>query len=315
MPGFQRPVFILGAGATKACGGPLTNEILPWVFRTGPDSPLISGDREMMLSRLGDFLQTCFCVPRGSPDPKPTDFPDLPLLMSVLDDAIDRGHQFGDYTTPRLREVRGWLAFAIAEVIKWSLEDRVVDGRTGLRSLAHEDLLGPFYARALRGGERIEPTVVSFNFDLIVDNAMVRLGEPLPGKHFGALPDYCCDVATEAYRKRRDDCFGRLLKPHGSLNWMFCPACKQLDLFYGDGKLPGSFFAKAIPEFWAETGGTDPYSCKGTPCRRGAECKGEVAPVLITPTQAKDYRNPHITRVWYETERALQRADRVVIVG
>jgi hypothetical protein len=25
----EKPIIILGAGATKACGGPLTNEILP----------------------------------------------------------------------------------------------------------------------------------------------------------------------------------------------------------------------------------------------------------------------------------------------
>lgn len=30
MPG---EIVVLGAGATKACGGPLTNEILPWAFR------------------------------------------------------------------------------------------------------------------------------------------------------------------------------------------------------------------------------------------------------------------------------------------
>ena len=28
----RHPVIILGAGATKACGGPLTNEILPAVL-------------------------------------------------------------------------------------------------------------------------------------------------------------------------------------------------------------------------------------------------------------------------------------------
>jgi hypothetical protein len=36
---------------------------------------------------------------------------------------------------------------------------------------------------------------------------------------------------------------------------------------------------------------------------------------LITPTYRKDYRNPHVARIWYEAERALQRANRVIFVG
>ena len=29
--------------------------------------------------------------------------------------------------------------------------------------------------------------------------------------------------------------------------------------------------------------------------------------VMITPTRAKDYRNPHIQTIWYQAERALRR--------
>jgi hypothetical protein len=36
---------------------------------------------------------------------------------------------------------------------------------------------------------------------------------------------------------------------------------------------------------------------------------------LITPTHRKDYRNPHLARVWYEAERILQRANRVIFVS
>jgi hypothetical protein len=305
MPAFTNPVFILGAGATKACGGPLTGEILPWAFRQGPDSPLMSGDREQMLSRLGGFLGGCFHAPRNAAEPRPEDFPDLPLLMSLIDDAVDRGLQIGRYSPDDLREVRGWLDFAVAEVIRWSLEDRVHPGGRGMTANPHEPLLEPFYTRA--GPDAVAPTVVSFNYDLIADNAMVLLGE----RFGGWMPDYVCDVATEAYRRRRGQFFGRLLKPHGSLNWMFCPACQQLDLYY-DTK--GRIFAKAIAEFWDETGSTDPFRCTGTGCRH-TPCPGRVRPVLITPTQGKDYRNPHIARVWAQTEQALRRADRAVIIG
>jgi hypothetical protein len=37
--------------------------------------------------------------------------------------------------------------------------------------------------------------------------------------------------------------------------------------------------------------------------------------VLITPTQIKDYRNPHVTKVWTLAEQALRNAERAIIVG
>jgi len=45
------------------------------------------------------------------------------------------------------------------------------------------------------------------------------------------------------------------------------------------------------------------------------ECQTRLRPILITPTYRKDYRNPHLARIWYDAERALQRANRVIFVG
>jgi hypothetical protein len=40
-----------------------------------------------------------------------------------------------------------------------------------------------------------------------------------------------------------------------------------------------------------------------------------VRPVMITPTQKKDYRNPHIGQVWYKAEELLRSASTAVFVG
>ena len=40
-----------------------------------------------------------------------------------------------------------------------------------------------------------------------------------------------------------------------------------------------------------------------------------MRPVMITPTRTKDYRNPHIQKVWYEAERMLRQADQVYFIG
>ena len=56
----------------------------------------------------------------------------------------------------------------------------------------------------------------------------------------------------------------------------------------------------------------DKYTTGGAPCR---DCGATVRPVLITPTALKDYRNPHIARVWYEAARDLREAERAIFVG
>jgi len=55
-------VIFLGAGATKACGGPLTNEILPAILADAP-----AADPAGRLPRLHQFLQDQFHISANSP--------------------------------------------------------------------------------------------------------------------------------------------------------------------------------------------------------------------------------------------------------
>ena len=66
----EKPVIILGAGATKACGGPLTDEILPAALNgeMEHDNPnTLVEDREELLSLSSRFLTECFNVPNTRP--------------------------------------------------------------------------------------------------------------------------------------------------------------------------------------------------------------------------------------------------------
>jgi hypothetical protein len=127
----------------------------------------------------------------------------------------------------------------------------------------------------------------------------------------GAFPSYKCDIATDIYRNRPDR-FGALLKVHGSLNWLYCPNYHRLDLAISES---GRHFVKALDELWWQSEDArlvNRYRCTGAPC---PNCGQHVRPVMITPTQKKDYRNPHIARIWYEAERALRQAERAVFIG
>lgn len=284
-------VVIFGAGATKACGGPLTNEILPYAFKHARDI-----ERENFLELLESFLVENFHLPKQQSRRTEKSFPSLPLLIGLVDIALDRKHSFGpQWSAERLQDLRRSLDYVIFAVIEHALR-RIRNHYLTLLDRLYRDSLGP-------------PMLISLNYDIIADNALMALAER---RESFAFPDYGCDVATPTYRESRR--FGQLYKLHGSLNWLYCPACQRLDLGTSESSRRT---VKAIDVLYREERSGrgdlhDRYSCHGSPC---PDCETYVDPVLISPTHMKDYRNPHITQTWYHADRALRRADRVIIAG
>lgn len=274
-------VVLFGAGATKACGGPLTNEILPQSFEPTVRSEI---EREYYIDLLDKFLIQNFHLPQRQEDRTESDYPALPLLLSLVDTAIDRKQPMGpNWPVDVLRDVRRALQYMVFALLEYKL-----------RRLTHnyyKDLLA-----ALMGDG--PPTVISLNYDIIVDNALVALSD--------CLPEYGCDIDTKLYRDRPHG--ATLLKIHGSLNWSYCPGCNRLDL--GVAASGGTY--KMLQELYQSDPLEARYSCHGFPC---PQCTTFVEPVLITPTQLKDYRNPHVAKVWTLAEQALRSAERAIIVG
>ena len=284
----ERTVIVFGAGATKACGGPLTAEILKRAFLNE-----YAIDREDFLGTLHDFLSSNFH------DTGPDEYPPLPLLISLLDTAIDRKHAFdAEWNAERLMAVRVALDYIIFAVLDHDLQR--------IQTNPYRDLLEKLYP-----DQNADATCISLNYDIIADNSLTRFCEER-GHDQNPFPNYQCDVATPGYRDRVGP--ATLLKLHGSLNWLYCPSCSALDVRMSPS---GRAFSKALGDLYVEqeaTGGSleAGLSCHGRPC---AYCGAEVQPVLISPTYFKDYRNPHISRIWYSADQTLRKAERCIIVG
>jgi hypothetical protein len=295
----DKPIIILGAGATKACGGPLTDDILAAALngQMEHDAKTLIQDREELLQLTSRFLADCFNVPIGNSPVRKEDCPSLPMVLSMLRRSVETGLPLGNWEGDRLIKARRAIEYAIFSVIEASLR------RIPSNKEFHRKLLEPLY----RNG--IEPTVVSLNYDVIVDNAMFKLSDKYQRSR---PPDYCVKISTQRYANfTARGTFGRLLKIHGSLNWLYCDRCKRLDLFVSEGMRT----AKALDELYHSIQNNDAYSCRGTPCRNRPQCDGFISPILITPTYVKDYENPHIERAWQEAERSMKEANRAIIIG
>jgi hypothetical protein len=281
MPG---TVIILGAGATKSVDtrAPETKDLLPGVYKK--------------IDQLGqehfrDFLKDVFHV---SPDAAAQDFPGLPMLMSLLDTALDRKQPLqANWDAARMRHA---VEVGIFEV----LEDVLKMAPTN----NHYELLQKVYPN------RGEPYVISLNYDLVIDAAMMHHSANVIANVTNYyFPNYYADIQTEFYRAAAQR-FGTLLKLHGSLNWLYCTTCQHLEIGASESMKWMTVAGKALGEVAVDL--------KAALLTDGSECpvcKTKMRPLLITPTHMKDYRNPHLGQVWYHAERVLRQCDRAIIVG
>jgi hypothetical protein len=86
----------------------LTDEILPQAFQAIDSYPGI--EREGFLELVNHFLIEYHHVPKEIDDRKIEDYPQLPLLLALLETAIDRGESLGNAWPPdQLKHVRAGL--------------------------------------------------------------------------------------------------------------------------------------------------------------------------------------------------------------
>jgi hypothetical protein len=294
---YKNPAFIFGAGATKACGGPLTNEILPKAFRLAEDNNPSGTFNKQRLSLVNSFLVQIFHVPPDIGSRQNEDYPALPLVLELLDTAIDKKQSLGaTWELEKLMEVRTNIEYIIFALIEYTL-----------RSLKHNYFLD--LLRSIRDIQIETIGILSLNYDIIIDNTICNFGDDRGQSLFA---DYGIDIQTEYYHRAAK--FGRLYKLHGSLNWLYCPSCHRLELKLSQA---GTETSKAVHEFYSSSheNSLNSYYEGGTGFSRCPECYAAFHPILITPTHLKDYRNPHIARIWYEAERLLRQADRAFIIG
>ncbi len=273
-------VLFLGAGATKSCGGPLTDEILPAVLAAPDPSPSPAS--------LSNFFGSLFHVSPGSP---PDQFPSLPLVMSLIDTALDRRQTFHpDWDPQKMSDLRQAIELRIFDL----LEEQLYKAPTN----NHWQLLQTVYPAPS------EPCVISTNYDLIIDTAMMSVSETRTPE--GRLPDYRVHLSTPFYSAEGGR-FGTLLKLHGSLNWLYCRTCQRMEVGASESsrflKVLGRVVGPSIKQSYTPDGNRCPV------------CNTHMRPLLIAPSHLKDYRNPHLAQVWYEAERVLREADRAVFIG
>lgn len=150
------------------------------------------------------------------------------------------------------------------------------------------------YHGALASSLGENDTVISFNYDLLMDIALYLNSphwDPISGYGLKAVPA-CRDTSLPAF------CGSKvlLLKPHGSFNWVVCRTCGNfyvLPFAQNSTSLKWTSFKSFFPE------------PQGHYLER----------LLIPPTLKKDIHGKAMQLIWTRALNALKNAGRIVVIG
>jgi len=310
----EKTVYILGAGFSAPAGGPDQAKLIERIFDL-PDTDAKTSDAKKTLE---DFLVTVMSVDRV----KRAEV-NLEDIYTPIDRCLADGLSLRDKSPAKLQELRSKIEYLISLAIDKSFDDRAARNptcRNYVTSFA-EYLVNLASVRAAKASgaasaeeaKAYDPfSIISLNWDIVLDKAIYQaLGnkDHLDGDYdpFGVV-DYCCYISSieKTERRIRTGLWSlgargynvKLLKIHGSMNWLQCSHCQQLFVSFDEKvNIPNFINAKV--------------------CRRCSKfgVNATLQGSLVMPTFLKDLSNFQIKLVWQNAAVELMEADRLVFIG
>ena len=267
----SKTVYFLGAGATKDAA---------------PDAPT---NKDLVKKALTDFVKSedaqalldFIAVLFHRADPVIDN-----QIWNLLDYIIQQGKSpCSKYNLEQIIELRKRLLHLIIQEFQKSLE--IAEPRI------HE-----MFVEKIKDSDS---SIISTNYDILIDSALsktigLNYGPKARTWIVGGLDDIGGFQRPAIYQPGFPLNQGRiaLLKIHGSLNWLYCSKCDEVDVTIDKGAV------RTV---------TGDYYCFNK------HCTNKYESLLITPTMFKNYENRFIRETWECAEKALIDADRLVFIG
>ena len=297
----MKTVYILGAGFSAEAGAPTQEELISEAFRLHAlNSDHFDKDKFQLFE---DFLLNQLNVPRENFDQVL-----LEDIFTPIDRCLSEGSQFRGVGLDKIIAVREAVFYIVGKTIQLLLAESTHDQ-------SYIDTFAAYLTRLssqrsdYQYNYRDPVSVISTNWDMLLDNS---IKESIRKGGYEGVVDYCCYISA---KEKDDDSIKpgleklgqggfnvKLLKLHGSLNWLQCQRCMRLY---------ASFFTKVTMH-----NGDSPCSCRH--CDNNfPEEKGNHLLVsnLIMPTFIKDLSNPQYKTIWQNAGIEISEADKLVFIG
>jgi len=284
---FENAVFFLGAGATRQDfpTAPLTDDLLHAILlASAPQDP------------FPRFLRHVFAETSVAHDGSRELRPRIDDVFTVMDAHLAGRAPAPDHVS--LDEVVAARAHLVASIGKV------------LRDALQSDRLGQVSKRCAERFRELSATVISTNYDIVMDNALANTANinygvavRMPVERKGGRPERA--RPDEVHHFQPHPLFQGahqvgplpMLKLHGSLNWLYCPRCDELDITLG------------------KKGAVDILTEPVVSRCAARDCTARYEAVIVGPSLVQRYDNRILRDTWRLAEKALQEAPKLVTIG
>ncbi len=297
----KKTVFIMGAGASKDDNIPIQNEILDKIikgeFAYRPKNPKATAGKEY--NRISSQIKKLVNAVFGR---NATQGLSLESLFNTLETALNQRENIGSI---ELREIRQYYRDLIQGIMYVTRTEADVETHNVKKYInSRHDIISPYTELGAKiynkyKAKNINFSFINFNYDICLDRVLISMHDKSPDKSFDL--DYGIDLGNYTLAAGHKYWFDRprgremlLLRPHGSVNWLFCRSCGQVF-----SKLTRQNRAVDIRE------GTKCYHCR----------LSNLEPYIVYPSYNRIYENKHLVKIWMNLENILTEADKWCFIG
>jgi len=295
-------LFIVGAGFSASAGLPLTSQFTEKLLDV--ENLKLDGPSSLQVEFLKKFVFDAFGV---TPETPVAQWPELEDIFTCIDLSANSGHHLGpNYSPSQLRTVRRALIVRIIRMLRQSYARRATDFNEPAGRLQH----------LLRAVDKQNAAFLSMNWDTVIERGL-RTAQRIYSY------DYGCNALAASFPTRgaKIQRLGaapeiQVLKPHGSVNWLYCDSCRQIFWFPpgSDDKIAAQLFHRSDWDVVKKIIGKT-YSGQAQR-RRCPECS---AYALGTRFATFSYRKaldfPMHESTWRTAEELLREADNWIFIG
>jgi NAD-dependent SIR2 family protein deacetylase len=294
----NKTVYILGAGFSIDAGAPLQSNIVEDIFILQEENSHLFQNGQ--IKEFRNFLTNTLFIQEELHSKIP-----LEDIFTPLDRCLADNISFRDLDVVQIKKIRELIYHLIGITLKHKLQD--VNKEYVDKFAKH--LFDQCKLRKNKNYSKIDSvSVISTNWDILLDNSIKEIIET---SRENAVVDYCCYIsshnADDITVKPGLEILGqggfniKLLKLHGSYNWLQCPRCLRVYVEFNEKIAVNQFENK--------------NTCRYCDVNFGSKQSHILTSNLIMPTFLKDFSNPQYKLIWQNAGVELAEATKIVFIG
>jgi hypothetical protein len=301
LPFHPQSVLIVGAGFSSNAGLPLASQFTTKLLNIrglrldGPSARLVAFIQEFVDTTFGEGVNR-----------KAEKWPELEDIFTLVDLAANTGHHLGPtYSAARLRLVRRAIIVRMIRML-----DRAY-GVGSKRADAHWHALETL----LRELDLANASVLSINWDTVVQRGLVRVRSLTNFEYGCGARRAVFERGNLVERASRARSVAHVIKPHGSVNWLYCDACREIFWVAPDegSRVARTLFRRKDWDTVGDVPGARPASILTPAC---PDCHADALGTrFATFSYRKALEFPMFAASWRRAEEQLKWAKHWIFIG